>query len=91
MKFSAEIKKIATGYYVLIPAGIRKMLDVKEGSFIELDVTKLQDMENIKTYKCLVCEHTFSLNSKEELYCPACENEHKDSFELIDEIESGDE
>jgi len=73
MKITTTLKKIGTGYYILIPSTIRNLLNIREGDVLEIDIIKVVE-RNYKDYICRVCEHKFCSND-DVVYCPVCGSE----------------
>lgn len=77
--------KIGGSYYLKITQEAKKLLEANEGDIIVFDLIKTIKPENdIKSYRCLVCNHFFDQNDEEQ-FCPACGNEDKYSIELLEQ------
>jgi len=50
MRFSGRVKKIGTGFFILIPATVRNEKKIIENSFVECSIEKI-DNNNITEYK----------------------------------------
>jgi len=79
MIFTSKIKKIGTGYWILIPAGIRNELHIGENDIVVNNIRRGKD-NSIKRYFCIACEHIFDTDD-EYPECPVCENSNLEVLE----------
>jgi Zn finger protein HypA/HybF involved in hydrogenase expression len=74
MKLKLKVKKYGTGHIVFIPKIVIATFLIKHGDEIIVDIEKVEkDFSIPRTYKCKICQHTFS-SDDEKPYCPACDN-----------------
>jgi Zn finger protein HypA/HybF involved in hydrogenase expression len=84
MKTTAKIQVIGTGHYISIPVQVRRLMNLKEGSIVELDL-KIPIDTNMKSYRCLACMYRFDMDtSNEEIYCPCCNNEDPEAIKEVE-------
>ncbi len=77
MIITTQTKKIGDSLWILIPAGVRNGMKIKEGDFILVDIMNKVDMEDkVKHYRCKVCEHHFHTD-EDAPYCPVCDETNK--------------
>jgi antitoxin component of MazEF toxin-antitoxin module len=68
IQIKKEIKKVGTGYHIIIPTIVLKSLDLDENDEVLVTLEKAADPV---TYRCKRCEYTFdTLDNLPE--CPAC-------------------
>lgn len=73
----SRIKKWGDSFAITLDTRELKELGFKEGDFIKLNIEKINEVidEDIKSYKCLSCEHQFDSQDIHP-FCPVCENEN---------------
>ena len=85
MKFNKELKKFGSSLGITIPNETIKLLNLKEGDFLQIEIKRIGELKN---YKCLVCNEIFAFNSlvEEDIYCSTCDNEDRSKFEEVMEV-----
>ena len=81
MKTEAKIVKHGHSLYLLIDdKKVFKEMDLKEGNKVLIDVEEKINLEpEMMEYEC-VCGYHFYSADPDELYCPSCNCEDKNSF-----------
>ena len=70
-RFTAQLKKWGDSSGVIVPATIKNMLNIDDGSIVEMQLT-IPPQETIVDVRCSVCGAECAMNICEDNYCPAC-------------------
>lgn len=87
MEIIQEIKKIGDSYYLKLPKELKNSLNLdllEKLPKIKFEIKHIAfNDQDMKTFFCLVCNHSFSLEQDADLYCPSCQEENPRAFKEI--------
>ena len=91
MKITSKIIKNGDSLYFLIPANMKNILGLEAMDIVEADlsvISKLNKPEEEKEvlFSCNLCNYSFVALDNEDLYCPFCNQENRESFTIQEEI-----
>lgn len=85
MKYTSKIQKVGSSLYILVPSNLVNVIKIDKNDIVEVDIKKLTN-SNIKSYRCIICNNFFDMESTEP-YCPICGNEDSYSIEVLSKNE----
>jgi len=72
--FQMKVKRFGGSYMLIIPKNVRELLKLNEADIVEVTISKIEDIDTMKKYKCSYCDCIF--HSDDEIpFCPNCGKE----------------